>query len=92
MGTFSEMDLVDYLLLIANLRKNKLSLTHFCLQQQNGGCSFLLVPFSVCGNMETWRHGNMETWRHGNLEMETWKHGDIDTETWKHGDNGDMET
>jgi hypothetical protein len=61
-----------------------------------------LVPFSVCGILETWRHGhgdidkwkhrNMETWRHGDMETwrhkhETWEHGEM--ETWRHR-HGDM--
>jgi hypothetical protein len=29
---------------------------------------FPLIPFSVCGNMETW------TWRHGDGNMEIWKY------------------
>jgi hypothetical protein len=55
--------------------------------------TFQLVPFSVCGIPESWRHGHgdmdMETWKHRDIDIETWKHGEIETwriETWKHGD------
>jgi hypothetical protein len=69
--------------------KWKFAFSVFSLKNTNGSCHFplvSLVPFSVCENLETWRHG------HRNMEMETLKHGDINT--WRHGEwrNRDMET
>jgi hypothetical protein len=64
------------------------------LQETNRSCSFSLVPFFVCGILETRRHGDIEIWRHADMEMETvetWRHGNMekwrygDMETWIHG-------
>jgi hypothetical protein len=51
----------------------------FRWQKTNGSCRFLLVPFSVCGIPETWRHGDMETLKHRDIDMETSKYGDMET-------------
>jgi hypothetical protein len=64
---------------VANKRKLPFSVTVFRKYR------FPLVPFSVWGILETWRHG------HGDMEMETWKYGDkkkirgdLETWAWKH--------
>jgi hypothetical protein len=85
MGTFAETAIVDYHLPFADQEKQT-SVFSFHLQPTNWSlpCPFAvwrkqtevpvigLIPFSVCGIPETWRHG------HGDMEMEKWKHGDID--------------
>jgi hypothetical protein len=73
--------------------KRKFVVSVFRLHKINGSCPFPLVPFSVCGIPETWRHGDMETRKQG--DKETWRHGE--TETWRYRDtemwrHGDMET
>jgi hypothetical protein len=45
MGTFPETAIVDCLLSFADQGKQTFL---FCLQQTNGSCRFLLIPFSVC--------------------------------------------
>jgi hypothetical protein len=59
MGTFAETAIVDYC-----SKENKLPFAAkkwkfavFLLQQTNGSYRFPLIPFSVCGILETWRHG-----------------------------------
>jgi hypothetical protein len=53
---------------------------HFCYLQKTKVCSkqtevavFPLVPFSVCGILDTWRHGDMGSWRHGDIEKSNGK-------------------
>ncbi len=66
------------------INKRKFAVSVFLQQKANGSRRFLLVPFSVCENMETWR------WRYGNLETQTQRHGNRkkwifgDIETRKH--------
>jgi hypothetical protein len=71
--------------------KRKFAVSVFRLQLTNGrltngSCRFPLVPFSVCGIPETWRHKDGDT----RLEIsrykhKTWKHGEMETWTWRHG-------
>ncbi len=84
--------------------KRKFVVSVFRLHKTNGSCPFPLVPFSVCGIPETWRHGDNETrrqgdkekWRHGDTERR--RHGDTetqrcgDTETWRHVTNVNYQT
>jgi hypothetical protein len=97
MGTFAETAIVFYRLVSSDQGK-QMSVFHFCLQQTNGclpflfsickkpngSCHLLLVPTSLWGILETWRHGDMEieTGKHG--DMETWRHGHGDIK-WKTG-------
>jgi hypothetical protein len=81
--------------------KQEFAISVFRLQKTNGSCRFPLVPFSICGIMEAWRHGHrdMETRRHRDIYcrgvgyMYRWRHGNIETytctvdmETWRNGD------
>jgi hypothetical protein len=69
MSTFAETAIVNYRLSFAEQVK-QMSIFCFRLLQTNGSLpfpfaenkqklSFSLVPFSVCGIPETWRHGDM---------------------------------
>jgi hypothetical protein len=60
-GQFAETAIVaDYRSSFADQGKQT-SVLRFRLQQTNGRYRFPLVPFSICGIPETWRHGNLET-------------------------------
>jgi hypothetical protein len=66
--------------------KRKFAVSVYGLQKTNGSFHFQLVPFTVCGIPEMWRHGlgDMVTWRWSHGNMEIWKHGDI--KRWRYGD------
>jgi hypothetical protein len=98
MGIFAEKAIVGYHLSFVGQGKQS-KVFCFRLQQQTEVCCLLfpitakkwqlhfqLVPFFVCGILETWRQGDSGTWRHGDMGLETWKHGDLALghETWKH--------
>jgi hypothetical protein len=77
MGTLSKTTIVDYCLTLADqgkklpfsfpsaANKRRFAVSVFSLQQTNGSHRFLLVPFSICRILETWRHG------HGDMDIET---------------------